>query len=729
MLPSVISDLSRSGITEADAAACQLFEVYDAKAEVYPDFRPEPAVVIPYFHPDGSLMTFERAGAVLPFCRVRYVEPKQTVGFGGKKTDDKYGQPGKSGTRAYFPPLIPWSKLINDVQEPVIVTEGEKKAICAAANGFPVIALGGVFNFAMTGADLLPELELVKWRGRDVFICFDSDRALNGAIRTAEARLVEELHKRGARCFLVELPADGDKKVGLDDFLVEHGPAAFTGLLTAAIPLGALDAKVVSLNKSAAWIDREGMIYDLEQRQFVSKDNFVTGSRFSTYKHITVGGRQRSEPKEISVASKWLTHTLAQRYAEVLFRPGMGSVVEGELGGPALNMWNGWRAEHGVGADDRRIAAWLELTAFLFKNMEPEDRDLPLKLMAYKAQNPLDKVPLCPVLIGDQGCGKSLWAECLSAAFDPYSVSIDSKEFDAEFQGWMEKTVLAVINEAKAHHLQMYGEALKALISDKRRNMNEKFRPKRQINSYTFYILTANDRAVGSFSADDRRMIVVDCPRKMTDERGLALYTYLGERHGTWHRDGGPAALMGYLLDYDLAGWRPPYEAPQTAEKHHAYRESLTLVAQLADDMKVANHNSIAEWMSMATTWAVEAETSANSALAAAARATLEGIKHLQIRPWYEARELALMFPQIAGTVLGGKYDRNTTPGKISRELRNEGIRFLRCRDNPQGFFWKGQIRQYLIICEPEDWDAGLTQMDFERLMNGFPSYGRGPRR
>jgi hypothetical protein len=716
--------LAAWSLGDSDAEAAQLWDVPDAST-IYPDFRPEPAVVIPYFHPDGSLMTFERAGAELPFCRVRYLEPKQTVGFGGKKSDAKYGQPGKSGTRAYFPPLIQWRKILQDVQEPVIITEGEAKGICAAAHGFPVISLGGVFNWSAGGESLLPELEAAKWRGRDVFICFDSDRALNGAIRTAEARLVDELHKRGARCFLVELPADGDHKVGLDNFIGSHGAPAFATLLSNAIPLGALDAKVVALNKAAAWIDREGMIYDLEQRQFVSKDNFVTGSRFSTYKHITVGGKQRSEPKEISVAQKWLTHTLAQRYAEVLFRPGLGPVVEGELGGPALNMWSGWRAEHGVTASDKRVASWLELTRFLFRNMEPEDRELPLKLMAYKAQNPMDKVPLCPVLIGDQGCGKSLWAECLSAAFDPYSVSIDSKEFDAEFQGWMEKTVIAVINEAKAHHLQMYGEALKALISDKRRNMNEKFRPKRQINSYTFYILTANDRAVGSFSADDRRMIVVDCPRKMTDAAGLALYTYLGERHGTWHKEGGPAALMGYLLDYDLAGWRPPYEAPQTAEKHHAYRESLTMVAQLANDMRVSSHHTIADWMTAATTWAMEAETSNHPALASAARATLEGVKHLQIRPWYEARELALLFPQVASTVLGGKYDKNTTPGKISRELRNEGIRFLRNRDDPMGFLWKGQVRQYLIVCDPEEWEAGLTQQDFERLMGEFHTYGR----
>lgn len=730
MLPSAIADLERSGITAQDADTCQLWSVPDASA-IYPDFRPEAAVVVPYFHPDGTLMTFERDGVAQPFCRVRYLDPPKARSFAGTKQQAKYGQPGRSGTRAYFPPNVatPWAKLLADVQEPLIICEGEKKAICGAAHGFPVVALGGVFNFAVGGDGLLPELEAIKWRGRDCFICFDSDRALNANIRAAEARLVEELHRRGAKCHLVELPADPDKKIGLDDFIQEYGAPALAALLSQAIPLGALDAKVVGLNRSCAWIEGEGMIFDLETRKFVSKDNFVTGSRFSTLKHITVGGKQRAAPKEISIAAKWLTHAHAQRFAEILFRPGQDMVVTSEAGVPALNMWNGWRAEPGVKRTDKRVAAWLELTAFLFQNMEPEDRALPLKLMAWKAQHPMDKVPLAPVLIGDQGCGKSLWSECLIAAFGPYSVAIDSKEFDAEFQGWMEHSVLAVINEAKAHHLQQYGEALKALISDKRRNMNEKFRPKRQINSYTMYILTANDRAVGSFSADDRRMIVVECPPKMTDDAGQALYTYLGERHGSWTRDGGPAALMGYLLEMDLGDWTPPYEAPATAEKHNAYRESLTLVQELAEDMKLAEGHTVQQWIQAATQWAVEAETSNNPGLAAAARATLDGIKYLQLRPWYEPRELALMFPSVANSVLGGKYDKNTTPGKLSRDLRNAGIKYLRNKEHHAGFMWKGQRRQYLIVCDCEEWAAGLSQVEFERWMNEFPTYGKAARR
>lgn len=716
---------SWGGLTVEDAAACSLFEVSDA-SEIYPDFRAEPAIVIPYFDPLGEPMTFVREGEELAFCRVRYLEPAVKRMFGGVTTAAKYGQPGRSGTRAYFCPLVDWSRIVGDVEEPLIITEGEAKGMVAAKHGLPTIALGGVYNFMDGAEDMLPELEAVKWRGRDQYTVFDSDVLTNPNVLAAEARLTDELvRKRGAKGYQVRLPAEGDEKEALDTFLATYGTDALVALLQSSPSLGALDAKVVSLNRSCAWIEREGMVYDLEDRAFVSKDNFVSGSRFSTLKHITVGGGQRSAPKSISVAATWLTHPHAQRYGEILFRPGLGNVVTGDTGRPALNMWNGWQAEYGISSTDRRVKAWLDLTAYLFSGLEIEDRSLPFKLMAYKAQNPMDKIPLAPVLIGDQGCGKSLWAECLAAAFNPYAVSIDSKEFDAEFQGWMERSVFAVINEAKANHLQLYGEALKALISDATRNMNEKFRPKRQIQSYTFYVLTANDRAVGAFALDDRRMIVVECPRKMTDPAGVALYTYLGKRRGTWHAEGGPAALMGFLLDYDLQGWTPPDEAPMTAEKHNAYRESLTAVQELANDMKVADGHSIEMWVDTAIGWAKEAEIGNNPVLANFARATLEGVKHLQIRPWYEPRELCLLFPHLINSVMGSKWDNSTLPGKVSRELRNAGVRFLKNKDDPRGFKYRGLLRQYLVVCDYEEWEPGLDQAQFDKLMGEFPSYGQ----
>lgn len=715
MRPSTIAQLERWGLTEGDAVGAGMFDVSDASA-VYGDFAPEAAIVIPYFDTDGRLLTFGDGKA---FCRVRYTERAAAPAGFTKRKQQRYSQPKASGVHAYFAPGTDWRAVAADTAHPLVITEGEVKALAGLKAGVLTIALGGVYGFADTKGELLPELDDVVWDRRDVYIVFDSDAALNPNILAAEARLVDELQtKRGARCYLVRLPQENEKKVGIDDFLKKYGGDALLSLLQTAPSLGALDAKVVSLNKSVAWIDQESMIYDVESKMFMPKDSFVSGSRFSTLKHITVGGKQRTTPKSVSVAATWLTHPHARRYHEVLFRPNEGEVVQSEHGGAALNLWTGWESEQGD------VTPFLQLTKYLFQDMRPEDRELPLKLIAYKAQNPQEKVPLALVLIGPQGCGKTLWGECIREAFAPYGTDVTPKSLSSEFHGWLETNLFALINEAAGEDITEAGEQFKALISDLKRPMNDKFRKVRQVKTYTMYMLTSNRRSVGAFAADDRRMIVVGCPAPMRDAAGEALYDTLGER-GAWRQGGGPRKLLHYLLTLDLQGWRPPKKAPMSTEKYMAYIESLTPVQRLAEDMRAADENTVALWLDAATVWAQQMELSNNPGLVAAAHATRDSVGRIQVRPFYTPEELALMFPAVVQTILGSKYRTGTPSGMISRELREAGIPYLVCADDPRGFHWRGRVQQFLVISDPTEWAQPLRQAEFERLMSHFPTYGQ----
>lgn len=708
------------GLTPAQAADAGLFEVDDAHS-IYPDFDGAAALVIPYYALSGGLETFDRDGAAEPFCRLRYLGAKPQLGFTKQKAK-RYAQPGKSGTRVYFPKCLDWARIAGDIQEPIVITEGEAKALVAAYAGVTCLALGGVWNFAAGGQEgLLPELLAIKWPGRTVYIIFDSDAATNPSVIAAEARLVDELQRKGgALCTIIRLPPDGDNKEALDTFLQKVGVSGLLALAEKTAPCGALDAKVIAMNKSIAWIERDGMIWDIEEQQFIRKDNFTAGSRFSALKHITVGSKQRAEPKVVSVAATWLTHPHAQRFGEILFRPGAGPIVEGEHGKPALNMWKGWTSTPGD------VTPFLRLTEFLFQNLPPDIRDIPLKLFAFKAQHPERKVPIAITLIGPEGCGKSLWCDTLAAAFRPYSYAIASSEFGGQYHGFMEKTLFCRIQEVEPKHIQQYGERLKGIISDKDQQMNEKYRMQRMIESYTMYALTSNKRAVGSFSGDNRRMLVVDCPPPGALPR--EVYQTVGA-HGAWFKSGGPKFLLDYLLNYDLKGWEPPQEAPLTAEKDMAYREGLTLIQAVAADMKESrNENAIVGWLNGAMSWADTNINSNNPFLVGQARSIADNINHMQVRPWYEPTELAMMLPHLTEFTMGSKFDRSTPPGQISRELREAGVPYLVNKDDPRGFLWKGKIRQYLIVCDFEEWKPPMTQIEFERFMNGFATYGQTKR-
>ncbi|HML30516.1 MAG TPA: DUF3854 domain-containing protein, partial [Hyphomicrobium sp.] len=288
----------------------------------------------------------------------------------------------------YFPMVdgLDWPAIFDDTSYPVVITEGEKKALALAACGVAAIGLGGVYNFLDDGR-FLEILERIRYANRPVIILFDSDRADNPNVRVAEDRLSSELSlKRRANVFLVTLPAGPNgTKQGVDDFIVRHGPDALHKLVEEkAAPMRNIDAAVRAMNTEAAWIDAEGLVYDLKNRSFIRKADFVRGSRFSTPTVVQASGNG-NKVKEFRVAEEWLVHPEHRIYTAVTFDPSTDeeSVVRPE-GGTALNMWSGFRPHEG---DTKPFHA---LNDFLFQKVPAEWRDLPLKLMAYKAQHPAE---------------------------------------------------------------------------------------------------------------------------------------------------------------------------------------------------------------------------------------------------------------------------------------------------------------------------------------------------
>jgi hypothetical protein len=168
-------------------------------------------------------------GLVIPYddgyARVRIDNP----GPDGKR----YRSPKDQGNRLYVPAILALSVLA-DPAIPLHVTEGEFKALKATHEGFPCLALPGVWSWKtrLHGKSFpIPDLDRVTWRGRKVVVVFDSDLADKPTVAWAEHALIQELRGRGAEVYVLRLP-DGPKgaKVGLDDYLVAEGVEAFRRL-------------------------------------------------------------------------------------------------------------------------------------------------------------------------------------------------------------------------------------------------------------------------------------------------------------------------------------------------------------------------------------------------------------------------------------------------------------------------------------------------------------------
>jgi len=126
----------------------------------------------------------------------------------------KYVQPPKTGARLYM--LLP----VRDGE--IIVTEGEKKTLAAHQVGMNAVGIGGLWNW-LTNGEPIADLNLIKWDGRDVVIVPDSDVFQRQDLLRAVYALGRELRERGASVSVAEIPQPGQKKIGLDDYLVAGG--------------------------------------------------------------------------------------------------------------------------------------------------------------------------------------------------------------------------------------------------------------------------------------------------------------------------------------------------------------------------------------------------------------------------------------------------------------------------------------------------------------------------
>jgi hypothetical protein len=150
----------------------------------------------------------------------RFVRVKPDAVVAGRK----YLQPIGERPRLYFIPGTSPTELDN-TQLAMFVTEGEKKALALERArlelgiGAVVVGIGGVWSWRTSPKELqpdgslgkgksrpIPDLDLVRWGGRKVFLIFDSDAVANWRVATAETALARELASRGANVFIVRLP-------------------------------------------------------------------------------------------------------------------------------------------------------------------------------------------------------------------------------------------------------------------------------------------------------------------------------------------------------------------------------------------------------------------------------------------------------------------------------------------------------------------------------------------
>ncbi|OUL33124.1 hypothetical protein BV372_17410 [Nostoc sp. T09] len=125
-----------------------------------------------------------------------------------------------------------WNNIYQDILQPIIITEGAKKAGSGLSIGLATISLPGVSTCRKKGR-LHQNLELFAKLGRTFYICFDNDILHKQMVQNALLGLSRELAAKGSKIMVIVLP-DGDAK-GMDDYIALHGGDAFKELVNNAL--------------------------------------------------------------------------------------------------------------------------------------------------------------------------------------------------------------------------------------------------------------------------------------------------------------------------------------------------------------------------------------------------------------------------------------------------------------------------------------------------------------
>jgi len=563
----VIAKLASSGLTWDDALANKMEFIEDA-SQLHPSFKPLKSLVLRYIDPDGI-----DSG----FYRVRYLETEG--GFSAQLAKpQRYAQEPGSLNRVYLPHPIDWVAVASDKTVPIIFTEGELKAACAAKQGHVCMGLGGVTTYQAKKRNvaLLPPLEGFEWRGRTVYIIFDSDAADNEMVAMAQLALAKKLLELGSTPQVCTLPpaSDGSKQ-GLDDFLVSGG--ALPDILLDGHGLEYADRLVNFNNRFAVVMDQETII-DISSGGRMKRDTFTNLTMVNQKVSEFIPTQQGMKKIIHKMPVEWLGWANRKNVTSIVYEPGKEKITPEN----AYNLWKGWGVEPSSGD----VTPWLWLLDYILDGMNEEERKWFIQWCAYPFQHPGAKLYSSVVLWGEEtGTGKSLIGYTLGKIYGQNFTEIGNSELHANFNEWAVGKQFVMGDEITGSDKRHEADKLKALITQQRLRINMKHLPTYEVVDRINYYFTSNHPDAFFIDDKDRRFFIW---RVLVGKAPREKY----QIYDKWYKSKeGQAALFDWLLKVDLTGFDPASPAPVTSAKaemvSHGQSELGAFVSHLRENMDI----------------------------------------------------------------------------------------------------------------------------------------------
>ena len=535
----VLDDLKKSGITREVARKLGIKEEKDGYVFPYFDMYGEPLII-------GSGFT-KRA-----YSRKKLKTPNGT---------QKYSQAKGTGCHLYLPPIINWPKLLEDEEEPIWITEGEKKAVSASAIGLPCIGLGGVYSW-LEKHGIIEELETFPLDNRTVSVVFDADYRTNYRVLDALIRLYRYLESRNCEVYVADLP---DETKGLDDFIVAYGKREALEILKGDSLYSDFDVDEMSgsnayekFNRRFVMVLTTGKFIDLEDEHFapMSRQTFIDRTNHIKAFVEVIDKRRKGGVvmKEISLAHKWLNEGEKQ----VVNRVGYVPIEQKLIKHDGVDIYNCYRASD-VEPVKGDVTLLLDHLNYLFEGREDSVNYL-LDLIAFKTQNPQIKPRVFVLIVSPDAyqIGKSAIKDICEICLGEWNIgSANQSDFGRNgvvYNEFMVEKLAFFVDE-------IYGigrggakevkELVKTWATDKRVGYNIKFGSKGKMTNYAIPFFFSNHLdAIKIDTKDARAFVEITTGKRRLDEEYDNLWNWM-------HSVDGRGAIMYYFMNRDVAHFNP----------------------------------------------------------------------------------------------------------------------------------------------------------------------------
>lgn len=244
----------------------------------------------------------------------------------------------------------------------------------------------------------------------------------------------------------------------------------------------------------------------------------------------------KGKAAKVPKARLWLAHPRRRTYKAMKFLPGE------EDTSPILNMWTGWNIdEHQMRTASCR--AWLDLLFYTICGHDDKLNAWMLNWFANILREPKVKYPTCPVLIGEEGAGKSLLFKYFGKILGPaYVVAKSEEQVTNKFNSIMSTCLLLHSEEALYAGNPKHASLLRELISGDEGILEKKGIDAVRSDFYLRLVMTSNKMWCAPVSHKDRRYTVIDLRSRM-------MPAELVEEVMQEMNEGGPSALFRYLTE------------------------------------------------------------------------------------------------------------------------------------------------------------------------------------